>query len=84
MQAMVQELLHVNKFLVAQAQLLGPGIDAVQHGQATTLAGKIANMQHIDTEYAAELTAAIAGGPWTSDQKHQLASAVPIVLDKGL
>ena len=72
----MQELIHVNKFLVAQAQLLGPGIEAVQHGQATTLAGKIANMQHIDTEYAAELTAAIAGGPWTADQKHQLASAV--------
>lgn len=43
MQAMVQEIIHVNKFLVAQAHLLGPGIEAVQSGQATTLAVKIEN-----------------------------------------
>ena len=67
-------------FLTAQSEVLGAGAAKVQEAQAKSLALKMSGLCLTPGE-AAKITSAIAGGPWTPEQKSTLANSVGASLE---
>lgn len=76
MTSLADEIKHMNTFLSAQSALLGPNVEQVMDGQASTLVEKVMHLTSLDAQAAAELTQAVSAGPWTAAQKSKLAAAV--------
>lgn len=74
--SLFDELTHVHQLITVQGQIHGIDINVVTAGQAAVIIDKIQKMQSIDAQHATSLITHLSTGPWSTEQKQQLVSAV--------
>ena len=77
---LINEIRQAGAFVLSQTAILGPSVSVVMDGQTKHIVELITAAPEMDSGIATAIGNTIQAGPWTSDQKQTMATAVAMRL----